>query len=83
VGREEEFSIVGREELRSEEEIEEGLGSCCSERECKGSIMGKFEDGTSGMMLGKTEDGGEDEEGRKTPSEDGLCKPTTKGKINS
>ncbi len=45
--------------------------------------MGKFEDGTSGMMLGKTEDGSEDEVGRKTPSEDGLCKPIAKGKIDS
>jgi hypothetical protein len=82
VGREE-CSIVGREEeLRSEDE-REGLGSFWSEKECKVSIMGKFEDGTSGMMLGKTEDGSEDEEGRKTPSEDGLCKPTAKGKIDS
>jgi hypothetical protein len=45
--------------------------------------MEKFEDGTSGMMLGKTEDGSEDEEERKTPSENGLCRPTAKGKIDS
>jgi hypothetical protein len=69
--------------LRSEDEVEEGLRGCWLEKEIKGSIMGKFEDGASRMMLGKTEDGGEDEEERKTPSEDGLCRPTTKGEIDS
>jgi hypothetical protein len=39
--------------LRSEDEVEEGLRGCWLEKEIKGSIMGKFEDGASRMMLGK------------------------------